>query len=278
MNKLKSLVLGAFMLGTASASGSTVNLDSLVVNTNDNDKTVVCVPENVADRQARDLLSLEYEEGWVFDKSCWHEVLRESGKLDYGASENDEYAFGYVYPEELSDLFNAAEGTLKFRHTHPYGDINQYREMFAPLEWNDWEQAWIDLKVDGAAPNDGDIDMLIWMQNQFRDTLADGVLIGQISSEFGVTDFYLTEEGREFFRGKSNEETYEFAFDRWNAYMQTDVPTSDNFVDWINTYTSSMNHPYFRVEFRPYENLDPNSLSIEGLLESEKQIYYDTYE
>ena len=278
MKNLKSLVLGAFMLGISSVSAETVKLDSLIVNNNDNIQTVVCIPENIADRQARELLTSELEEGWIFDKECWHEVLSESSNIDYCARHNNEYAFGYVYSKDLEGIFAAAEDTLKFRHTHPYGDINKVREALAPLRWGDWRQAWIDQKVDGAAPNDGDIELFIWMQNEYGKVLQEGVLIGQISSEFGVTDFYLTEEGREYFREKSDKQISKFAFHRWKDYMETEVPESDNFVEWINQYTASMNNKYFKVEFRAYSDLSSESLSLRKLLENEKRIYHETYE
>lgn len=272
MKSLKSFILGTFILGSTGPSfAQSVELEDLVVNLDDNVQTVVCAPESVVDEQARSLLDVEYEEGWIFDKRCWHEVLRESSRINYMGSDEDEYASGYVYPSELSDLFSAAEDTLKFRHTHPYGDMEKHRELFASLDRGDWEQAWIDLKVDGAFPNDVDIDLMIWMQNEYSKTLEDGILIGQISSEFGVTDFYLTPEGRDYFKGLSDDETYEYALGVWENYMQTVVPESDSFVELIYLYSSAMSDPYFKVDFKPYFDLSSDDVSIDKFLESERQ-------
>jgi len=272
MKSLKSFILGAFILGSTGPSfAQSVELEDLVVNLDDNVQTVVCAPESVVDEQARPLLDVEYEEGWIFDKECWYEVLRESSRINYMGSDENEYASGYVYPSELSDLFDTAQDTLKFRHTHPYGDMEKHRELFSSLDWGDWEQAWIDLKVDSAFPNDVDIDLMIWMQKEYSKISENGVLIGQISSELGVTDFYLTPEGRNYFEGLSGDECYEYALSLWENYMHTVVPESDNFVELINSYSSAMSDPYFKVEFRHYSDLNSDDVSIDNFLEAEKQ-------
>jgi len=271
MKNLKSLVAGICLLLTSCAKEpKTIYLNSLVLNLDDNIRTIACVSKKEGDEDIKKLLTQEYEEAWLYDGVCWHEIGFESSRLDYALEEDGESFAEVSLDYDYVWNFFSANDSLLWKHNHSYG--NKKNQDIALKNWDSEKRKELlfTREIDLALPNDADIETLVSMQRDFSQEKKDGVFIGEVSSRYGVTSFYATEKGREYFYDKTEEEITNFAVERWNACINAESPESDNFLDWIKYYCDAMDNDYFECEFKPYTNLENEIISIKDFLENIK--------
>lgn len=176
-------------------------IDKLIVNNNNNYKTVIYGNEDEGVSQIRELVENSLtEESWVYlpANEKWVEV-------GYNEESEKKIKKSYITRAKLDvrllDILMGDNDHMVLYHFHPPSfhsledKIRKREKKGMPMSDNEIEKERVSLLIKSAYPSTSDLMNMIGNSTEYYERNPEGKITFKICSYFGITEYYLTDAG-----------------------------------------------------------------------------------
>jgi len=237
-----------------------LNLDSLVINTTDTIRTVIQKDESEGIKDLQSIIAnAVYEEAWAYtpSDSTWHEtgisqliknrIIRLDDSNELIIVKPEPSASLVRISDHIKTLFKLYDEIVDY-HLHPLPD-QEIKDEAESDNAEDLQTAREKLYVTKARPSYLDLLSMIALSHDFYTENPDGNISFKIASPLGITEYSLTEKGR-------NIPDSQF-YDSLENFRSIFRPNLDHLSDPIikvhEIFDAANKQEIIRFSFQPYE-------------------------
>jgi hypothetical protein len=239
------------------------SVDSLVVNTSKEFRTVAKKSEEAGIEDMRKLSGISsLEESWAY-------LPKDSTFIEIGVDEkssdnaNPHMMVDIPYLEKLLKMYD----DMTIYHFHPViskklidGEVNKWKKQGYSYTNDEVE---FRMSIAKSTPSGPDLGFMVVTSEFFYlhgTTSPKASIKERICSKYGVAEFSLTEEGREYFKDKNFSQCmFDGQLSHASAYVsfskQRDKSAQPDLISEIKRFCRLLSNEDIKVEFTPYSDL-----------------------